>query len=295
MANEELLKKAVAAFNALSPEQQAEMLEKQRQSWVRGNVGLSRDERGITTPTIPTNTRPAALIEGLAVAFYQVFLQEAWIDCPLSAYTVYSENGEETRKLCDHSQAEAIIAAKVEQERLRFEGDLDKWMKIIGAGITGYQPEAYALMDLACHELVKLRTDNAALTARVKEWTEAKGKCEELVTVGHQYKLNDDWYLSDAPEVLRKSGYELREVVTRENAEAVRAKFVRDAGKHFAKTCMMAEEIEALETQLATARKALEWYANPEIYKQHPHGSAFDNRDVSYVARTALETSHDPH
>lgn len=91
---------------------------------------------------------------------------------------------------------EADNAAKVEQERLRFEGDLDKWMKIIGAGITGYQPEAYALMDLACHDLVKLRSeiaaiagkldceadgdsilniiredkaDNAALTARVKE------------------------------------------------------------------------------------------------------------------------------
>lgn len=46
-----------------------------------------------------------------------------------------------------------------EQERLRFEGDLDKWMKIIGASVTGYQPEAYALMDLACNELVKLRCE----------------------------------------------------------------------------------------------------------------------------------------
>ena len=62
---------------------------------------------------------------------------------------------------------EADHAAKVEQERLRFEGDLDKWMKIIGAGITGYQPEAYALMDLACEELVTLRADNAALTAEI--------------------------------------------------------------------------------------------------------------------------------
>jgi len=50
MASEDLLKKAVAAFNALSPVQQAEMLEEQRQSWVRGNVGLSRDERGMTPP-----------------------------------------------------------------------------------------------------------------------------------------------------------------------------------------------------------------------------------------------------
>lgn len=60
-------------------------------------------------------------------------------------------------------QAEAIITAKVEKERLRFEGDLDRWMKIIGAGITGYQPEAYAVMDLACQELVRLRAENADL------------------------------------------------------------------------------------------------------------------------------------
>lgn len=44
-----------------------------------------------------------------------------------------------------------------------------------------------------------------------------------------------------------------------------------------------------LETQLSEAKKALGWYANPEIYKPHPHGVAFDNRDVSYVARAALE------
>lgn len=73
----------------------------------------------------------------------------------------------------------ADAAAKVEQERLRFEGDLDKWMKTIGAGITGYQPEAYALMDLACQELVKRRADNAALTARVKELEQDVAKREE--------------------------------------------------------------------------------------------------------------------
>ncbi len=56
MASEDLLKKAVAAFNALSPEQQAEMLEEQRQSWVRGNIGLSRDERGMTSPVTPQPT-----------------------------------------------------------------------------------------------------------------------------------------------------------------------------------------------------------------------------------------------
>lgn len=51
-------------------------------------------------------------------------------------------------------------------ERLHFEGDLDKWMKIIGAGITGYQPEAYAVMDQACEELVKLRLERAVPSKR---------------------------------------------------------------------------------------------------------------------------------
>jgi hypothetical protein len=54
-------------------------------------------------------------------------------------------------------------SSAAEKERLRFEGDLDKWMKIIGAGITGYQPEAYAMMDWSCHELVRLRETRETL------------------------------------------------------------------------------------------------------------------------------------
>ena len=42
-----------------------------------------------------------------------------------------------------------------------------------------------------------------------------------------------------------------------------------------------AEEIERL-------REALEWYANPEVYKPSVHGLAFDRRDLSYYARAAL-------
>ena len=45
-----------------------------------------------------------------------------------------------------------------EAERLRFEGDLDRWMKLIGAGITGYQPEAYTMIDTALADLVRLRS-----------------------------------------------------------------------------------------------------------------------------------------
>ena len=97
--------------------------------------------------------------------------------------------------LVRRSQAEELLAAErasaAEKERLRFEGDLDKWMKIIGAGITGYQPEAYALMDLACQELVKLRADNAAQDARIKELRELLTKIADKGTLQALKDAND--------------------------------------------------------------------------------------------------------
>ncbi len=120
-------------------------------------------------------------------------------------------------------QAEDIIAAKVEQERLRFEGELDKWMKIIGAGITGYQPEAYALMDLACQELVKLRADNAALTARVKELEVSRNEMDNIAYAAGFYQAE-----CNLPE--------------HTNAQ--------EALKEY-------RHLKTLETQLAAARKAL--------------------------------------
>lgn len=89
---------------------------------------------------------------------------------------------ERLRQLLSDAGNREQVANAVEQERLRFEGDLDKWMKIIGAGITGYQPEAYAVMDLACIELVKLRAmlaflnDNVALEL---VWQEVNGDPSE--------------------------------------------------------------------------------------------------------------------
>lgn len=34
--------------------------------------------------------------------------------------------------------------------------------------------------------------------------------------------------------------------------------------------------------------EALEFYANPQIYKPHPHGLAFDDRDLSFKAKGIL-------
>ena len=45
------------------------------------------------------------------------------------------------------------------------------------------------------------------------------------------------------------------------------------------------DELTRLRAENAKMRKRLEWYANPEIYKPHPHGPAFDHRDLSFSAR----------
>ena len=50
----------------------------------------------------------------------------------------------------------------------------------------------------------------------------------------------------------------------------------------------IARYIVDLEADRDALREALEWYANPEIYEPHPHGLAFDNRDLSYHAKAAL-------
>lgn len=46
--------------------------------------------------------------------------------------------------------------------------------------------------------------------------------------------------------------------------------------------------LAALEAENARLREALTWYANPEIYKPHPHGIAFDARDLSFRAKAEL-------
>jgi hypothetical protein len=63
-------------------------------------------------------------------------------------------------------------------------------------------------------------------------------------------------------------------------------KFWRDSDHRM----RMKAEARALasEQRVAVLEEALKFYANPAIYKAHPHGSGFDDRDVSYVAVRAL-------
>ena len=47
--------------------------------------------------------------------------------------------------------------------------------------------------------------------------------------------------------------------------------------------------LRALLAERDALRESLKFYANPEIYKPHPHGPHFDRRDLSYHAIAALE------
>lgn len=62
-----------------------------------------------------------------------------------------------------HGACIRMMEAAIEAAELTFNADLDKWCKTIGAGVTGYQPEAYAVIDAAMTELVQKRAQLAAI------------------------------------------------------------------------------------------------------------------------------------
>lgn len=50
----------------------------------------------------------------------------------------------------------------------------------------------------------------------------------------------------------------------------------------------MRDQRDAARVEAARLREALTFYANPQVYAPHPHGPAFDRRDLSWHARAAL-------
>ncbi|NTG94216.1 hypothetical protein [Rhizobium rhizogenes] len=76
--------------------------------------------------------------------------------------------------------------------------------------------------------------------------------------------------------------------------------WVNDAGSGYTATASatlaeMTDCAQSAEAALEEARGVLEWYASPEIYQPHPHGPAFDRRDLSALAKSflsKLEASH---
>jgi hypothetical protein len=46
--------------------------------------------------------------------------------------------------------------------------------------------------------------------------------------------------------------------------------------------------VDVLRADNARLRRALAFYADAGVYKPHPHGPAFDRRDLSFCAKAAL-------
>lgn len=53
-------------------------------------------------------------------------------------------------------------------------------------------------------------------------------------------------------------------------------------------------DFDTLRAENERLRAALQWYADPKRYEPHPHGLAFERRDLSYVARAALAAQPAP-
>ena len=49
------------------------------------------------------------------------------------------------------------------------------------------------------------------------------------------------------------------------------------------------KQIADLKDVNAELLEALRFYANPNVYKPHPHGIGFDDHDLSFVARFAID------
>lgn len=164
MASEDLLKKAVAAFKTLSTEQQAEMLEEQRQSWVRGNVGLSRDERGMTSPVMPrpesaaTDTVSKDGTDGLVTVGRRFLNNQGQIssgdhkECVSLGFRCY----------------ELVTRPQAESEIRKVRKDAEELLAENAELIKDRHFKQYIIDGLVIDK-ENLKADNAALTARIKE------------------------------------------------------------------------------------------------------------------------------
>lgn len=63
---------------------------------------------------------------------------------------------------------------------------------------------------------------------------------------------------------------------------------VERAEKAEAQVTAMDREAKETEREEHRLRMALAFYANPKVYEPHPHGPAFERRDLSFHAKSAL-------
>ena len=127
-------------------------------------------------------------------------------------------------------------------------------------------------------DLAKLRAETLALIDGTTPgpWHQANGSeiHDRSVRFGTQGER-----LGDTPMLIAEA-YAPR-------AEA-NARLIAAAPRLAADTLRLLDEIERLTAENERLNEALRFYADPEIYKPHPHGPAFERRDLSFVARAAL-------
>ncbi len=199
--------------------------------------------------------RPAAPVAGLETvartnAAQLGFLKDdKWKVVPMAMWAKeYQASTGDDIELVTRSQAEAIIAA---ERATRHEADL------------AFQLE-YQSHELTKRERDTVQAENAALTARVKEWQE------------ESERKSEDWF-----DFCKAIGIEIdtHEAV----ADAINTARSNDGN-----------EFKALETQLAAAREALEWYEEHvsncrKIGSVGAPSRAKLDRDGGEKARAALE------
>ncbi|MBE0561825.1 MAG: hypothetical protein IH622_13565 [Ochrobactrum anthropi] len=279
MASEDLLKKAVAAFNALSPEQQAEMLEEQRQSWVRGNVGLSRDERDMTSPMMSAlkTVREENSIGRQAV--------KAWADSKTHPTPVAPVSPDATGK-CGELVANVWALVKPDGnlvEVTRYASMADLWRE------RGYHPAEYVTRSQA----VELLAAERAEKARLKSENDAQAdQISEL-----QMTPWPEWATKVLAVIRKRSGYdgygdaiegvdlpaELDECIAAIEADnAALTARVKELEEHCELLCdptiiRLEKENSDLEAKLTAAEKALK-SARPyvEDYDTRRHNTGVD-------------------
>lgn len=86
----------------------------------------------------------------------------------------------------------------------------------------------------------------------------------------------------------------LDEIENRESAGGDTSDYLKEARDALEAHDALVADRDRLAQQLEMATDGLEFYAIADVYKPHPHGPAFDNRDLSYHARIILDKIRRP-